>query len=275
MEFLLPKSVKQKIDDFFSSNPIYSLLSGPWTRMFKGHNFILSSPEIFYQVFYVWDIIREKPQEGNSYCEYFADQFIKALEDEYPTADKSDIRFAAAVVMQSLCECFSKTDDSFYINLCAVLRTQMHKIDVSYAYSLHNKFAYAYRRADLTAFSECIASYLNNDDDWYSEDIKNIIENTDAEDIEEEGAQFTNQQLIILFEYLLEESLSPEYTNVQALSAFIARVSGKSPESIRQSIIRRNKKGVNKVDARRVAAALEAFCPEKASDILNELVDNL
>lgn len=98
-----------------------------------------------------------------------------------------------------------------------------------------------------------------------------------VETVEEEleVEQLTTQQLIVLFEALLDVSLNPQYTNQSALANLLSRISGYKPNSIRQKII----SGVDydkqqvKSDALLVAALLEKIKPDLAEKLRNNVAE--
>ena len=83
--------------------------------------------------------------------------------------------------------------------------------------------------------------------------------------------QFTNRQLIILFEELLDVSLYSGGANINAFCKLVGLVSGKSPGGIRNQI---PQEGLNykddeqtKRDAEYVASCIESISPTKANRI--------
>lgn len=274
MEYLLPKSVKRRIEDDFQNHPVISLMTGPLTRMLKGHDFAFSPSEVFYHVFYTWDYIREYPEKGNAYCEYFTDKYTEKLVELCPKASSNDIAYSVCVVMQTLCELFVRTEDSFYVELCPILRNQINQININYALTLHNKFLYAYRRSDLEGFNQFILSYTNTDKEWLSEDFASLIELCAFEDdVEDDTApkQFSIQQLVLLFSELLDVALSQEGgMKQQHLADLIARVSGLQEKSIRPKISKINSKILKgddsgiKCDYLTLAREIEEFSPDLA-----------
>lgn len=87
------------------------------------------------------------------------------------------------------------------------------------------------------------------------------------------GKQLTNRQLVILFEMLMKRRLNSNHINVNALSRMIGAVSGKSSESIRQTI----KKGFDynrpdmKADMEVVATLLDKIAPGIAQELRNRI----
>lgn len=83
--------------------------------------------------------------------------------------------------------------------------------------------------------------------------------------------QLTNRQVIILMASLMGISLSPTDTNHSELSRLLSRITGRSPQSLRQSIMSYARDGLDKAgakrDAQQVASLIEHFCPDIAERI--------
>lgn len=103
------------------------------------------------------------------------------------------------------------------------------------------------------------------------------VDTASTETIEEEleVEQLTTQQLVILFETLLDVSLDPQYTNQSALANLLSRISGYKPNSIRQKIT----SGVDydkpqvKMDAQLVASLLDKIKPDLAEKLRNNVAE--
>ncbi len=92
----------------------------------------------------------------------------------------------------------------------------------------------------------------------------------------EDGAtgQLTNRQVVIMMAGLLDISLSPDYTNQKQLATFVSRITGRSEQSIRQTIMHLAKTGIETPQARKdsllVADVLEPVCKKVAGRIRND-----
>lgn len=102
-------------------------------------------------------------------------------------------------------------------------------------------------------------------------------EKTDRQDDECPG-QLTNRQVVIMMTALMGISLSPEYTNQQLLGRMLGRLTGRSAESLRKTIGKLAKEGIEtdeaRKDARVAADALEPFCSRIADRIRNDAEDS-
>lgn len=87
--------------------------------------------------------------------------------------------------------------------------------------------------------------------------------------------QFTIQQLIILFDSLLNVPLNPQNTNIKAVSELIAKVSGYDSESIRAKLNESLDfdKHQTRLDAETLASLLDKIKPELARILRNEARD--
>jgi len=101
-------------------------------------------------------------------------------------------------------------------------------------------------------------------------------ENTDAEVADEpEVEQLTTQQLVILFEAILDISLDPAYTNQSALANLISKVSGYKQSSVRAKITSKidYDKQQAKADAQHVASLLDKIKPDLANKLRNNVAE--
>lgn len=94
------------------------------------------------------------------------------------------------------------------------------------------------------------------------------------EEGEEAAQQLTNRQIVIMMTGLLDLSLSPEYTNQKQLAQFLSRLTGRSENSIRQTIMNLAKTGIETPQARKdsliAADVLAPMCPQVASRLRND-----
>lgn len=91
---------------------------------------------------------------------------------------------------------------------------------------------------------------------------------------DETPAQFTNRQVVIMMTALMDISLSPDFTNQKQLARLLSQLTGRSAESIRKTIGKLAKEGIEtdeaRKDARAAADALEPFCKKIANRIRND-----
>lgn len=93
--------------------------------------------------------------------------------------------------------------------------------------------------------------------------------------VEPEVEQLTTQQLVILFEALLDVSLDSNYTNQSALATLLSRISGYKQSSMRAKITM----GIDydkpqaKSDVAVVAALLDKIRPDLAEKLRNNVAE--
>ena len=88
------------------------------------------------------------------------------------------------------------------------------------------------------------------------------------------SSQLSNRQVVILLTSLLNIPLTPEYTNQKQLAIMISRITGRSMESIRQTIMNIAKNGLETEQARKdtltVADILEPISKRLADILRND-----
>ncbi len=110
---------------------------------------------------------------------------------------------------------------------------------------------------------------------FYNDTAEDTTTSPAAEKKEEtDTGQLSNRQVVIMMTGLLDIALSPDYTNQKQLSLFLSHLTGRSPESLRQTIMALAKTGINTPQARQdcLAAAqeLEPFCRRLASRLRSD-----
>ena len=92
-----------------------------------------------------------------------------------------------------------------------------------------------------------------------------------------EAAQLSNRQVVIMMAGLLDLSLSPDFTNQKQLAQFLSRLTGRSEQSIRQTIMSLAKTGIETPQARKdsllAADVLEPVCKKVASRLRNDAME--
>lgn len=91
---------------------------------------------------------------------------------------------------------------------------------------------------------------------------------------EEKTPQLSNRQVVIMMAGLLDISLSPDFTNQKQLALFLSHLTGRSKESIRQTIMQLAKDGIETPQARKdtlvAADVLEPVCRRVADRLRND-----
>lgn len=91
---------------------------------------------------------------------------------------------------------------------------------------------------------------------------------------EENPEQLSNRQVVIMMTALMDISLSPDYTNQKQLARLLSQLTGRSAESLRKTIGKVAKEGIETDEARKdahaAADALEPFCKRISDQIRND-----
>lgn len=95
-----------------------------------------------------------------------------------------------------------------------------------------------------------------------------------SNDNDDNPEQLTNRQVVIIMTALMDISLSPDFINQKQLARLLSQLTGRSAESIRKTIGKLAKEGIEtdeaRKDARTAADALEPFCKKIADRIRND-----
>lgn len=110
-----------------------------------------------------------------------------------------------------------------------------------------------------------------------SSSVQKTSSASSSELAESEGAnagRLSNRQMVIMMAGLLDISLSPDFTNQKQLAQFLSRLTGRSKESIRQTIMQLAKDGIETPQARKdsivAADVLEPVCKRVAGRLRND-----
>ena len=107
---------------------------------------------------------------------------------------------------------------------------------------------------------------------------KTPVVETPVKEVEGKAGSLTISQLVILFSSMLNVGLDPVFDNQSSLATFIARVSGKEFESIRQKIMSlakaRKPTKQTKKGAEIVAKMLDTYNPRLAGEIRDRYIDD-
>lgn len=130
-------------------------------------------------------------------------------------------------------------------------------------------------------FTGAITDYMASEDEWLSDEIEEVLEKTPESTVNltnierdiKNGQQLTSRQIVILFDLLLDVSLSSNYTNVSALAALISQVSGYDKQGVRTRINELCKKGYDspsiRHDIETLAALFDTLKPDTAQKLRN------
>lgn len=95
--------------------------------------------------------------------------------------------------------------------------------------------------------------------------------------VKQKVEQMTNRQVVIMMTALMGITLTPKYTNQKLLSQMLSKMTGRSAESIRQTIMDIAKDGLEtpqaREDMRLAADTIEPFCKDVAMKLRNDAED--
>ena len=204
--------------------------------------FRLSPEEVFWQLVVVLDKVKEHQADALIDIRGIWDDIYVDYRD-LSDNDKGLDSFTAITVF-CVQTCLVMLDVPLYRTMTSIIGEQLAK---------HNQPSHRIEAAVLNnitrigtdKFKASVQLYMNNEDDWLSDEIEEILDNTPTiqqeipqKKVENETKtiQLTNRQLMILFDLFLNKGFSTEFCNQKALATLLSRVSGRSEGSIRQKI---------------------------------------
>lgn len=288
MHDLLRKHERSALHEKLADLTLYKVLRAPcsqWQVQLRW----LSPEDVCLECLRVLDLVKEDPDEASFELRPLWTDIYNDLRQQAPSvaADEdvctaTDITFYAPLLM------LSYAAGHFYTELTGELTAQWqeHAADPT---RVIESFTPTVARLGGDKLSRAVDEYMASDEflsDELDEIISELVEpNSSLASLNEPGkavgGQLTNRQLVILMENLLGVVAgNSQAVNAKAFADFLAKVSGKSAGSIRQSIpqggIDYNPEGEKKAasiadDVTLVAALIEPFAPKKAQEIRNLL----
>ena len=204
--------------------------------------FRLSPEEVFWQVVVVLDKVKEYQEDALIDIRGLWDDIYVDYRDL--SDDDKGLDLFTAITVFCVQTCLVMLDVPLYRTMTSIIGEQLAK---------HNQPSHRIEAAVLNnitrigtdKFKASVQLYMNNEDDWLSDEIEEILDNTPTiqqeipqKKVENETKtiQLTNRQLMILFDLFLNKGFSTEFCNQKALATLLSRVSGRSEGSIRQKI---------------------------------------
>lgn len=211
-----------------------------------GH-FRFSTEELFMEVMARLDDVKECPQDASEALDDWWNTLYCDFRD-LDTAESPDeeIRLATSEVVYVTLLLLGMCRGRYYQELPTILMTQLTVHHPGIFDELQQLFLPELWRIGEERVHARMNTYMDSEE-WISDEMAVLLENLPVEHglevvdgkIGAKGeTRLTNQQLIILFEHLLNVSLQPEFTNIKALSVLLGEVSGRSAGSIRQLIMK-------------------------------------
>lgn len=204
--------------------------------------FRLSPEEVFWQVVVVLDKVKEYQEDALIDIRGLWDDIYVDYRDLSDDEDGLDL--FTAITVFCVQTCLVMLNAPLYRTMTSIIGEQLAK---------HNQPSHRIEAAVLNnitrigtdKFKTSVQVYMNSEDDWLSDEIEEILDNTPTiqqeipqkkEENETKTIQLTNRQLMILFDLFLNKGFSTEFCNQKALATLLSRVSGRSEGSIRQKI---------------------------------------
>lgn len=245
----LSKSEREGVRKRYASELLYKVLREPARELESEMKSVRFSVEdLFLEVFDTVDALKEYP-EGvwedivpGMWNTYYCD-----LRDDMNTTDTSDeeIKLAASEIVYCVLMMLSTCKESIYNKIKFELSSQLNQNHPEGYIRLQNMFNASVWRLGEEKVCARIADYMDSEDEWISEYLDYIYDArlhpqpqgesvTNKNEIAE--PRLTNRQLIILFEHMLDVSLTSDSTNIKALANLLSAINGRSANSIRTNI---------------------------------------
>lgn len=245
--------------------------------------FHLSPEELFWQTVVSLDYIKE--HQGDAMLDVdrmWNDIFVgyRDLSDE-GDGDEENVALFASLTVMAIETCLAMCEFPLYRTMALSLATQLAEhndpSERMEAAILNN-----ITRIGTEVFGKAIRDYMESDERWLSDEIEDVLETIPdihsggykAEDANlKQSNQLTCRQIVILFEQLLNVSLSSADTNIQALAKLLEKVSVYKASSLRTTINTLAKKGYDSVsvknDIEHLATLVEKVKPKLAEQLRN------
>ena len=244
----LSKSEREGVRNRYASELLYKVLREPARELeseMKSSRFTVE--ELFLEVFNIVDAIKESPQDvfddmvPGMWKTYYCD-----LRDMNTTdASDEEIKLAASEIVYCILMMISTCKGSIYNQIKFELSLQLNENHPDAYIRLQNMFNASVWRLGEEKVCARIADYMDSEEEWISDYLEEIydarlrpqpqVESVTDKTVKGEPT-LTNRQLIILFEHMLNVSLTSDSTNINALANLLSAVNGRSANSIRTNI---------------------------------------
>lgn len=243
--------------------------------------FRFSVEELFLEVMRIVDQAKESPRDAREeYADLWNTLFCKYRDIDTADSKETEIEMAVSEVIYVSQHLLGMLESSRYASLCLELTGQISLNSAQGYEKIMQIFVPEMYRLNEETLRARIEAYMQNDDEWISDNIcdmlkelpeerKKVDEGQDESSVSS-GNQLTNRQLIILFMHILNLGNNSRDVNVKAFAELIAKVSGRSSGSIRQKLMEDIDYESPKVhaDIDRLAVLLRPLSP-KIADLLN------
>lgn len=288
MHDLLRRHERKALRERLADNTLYKALRTPCSEWQTSLGW-LSPEDVAWECLRVLDLVKEDPDEASfELCSLWTDIYNDLRQQAPETATDGDVSTATDITYYAPLLMLSYAAGHFYTELTGELAAQWQEHTAGPT-RIMESYTTTMARLGRDKLSRAVDGYMAGDE-FLSDELSEIISGLDEpisnlaslnEPGKAVGDQLTNRQLVILMENLLGVVAgNSQAVNAKAFADFLAKVSGKSAGSIRQSIpqggIDYNPEGEKKAasitdDVTLVAALIEPFAPQKAQEIRNLL----
>lgn len=241
----------------------------------------MSPEEVFWEISTILDKIKEQQEDALNYIRnIWNDVYVEYRDMSNDDDAEEGIRIFTSLTVFALQVCLVQIDAALYrqmvLNIASQLAQHNQPTKDIEASVLNN-----ITRIGQEEFNRAVSDYMESEEDWLSDEIEEVLEKTPESTVNltnierdiKNGQQLTSRQIVILFDLLLDVSLSSNYTNVSALAALISQVSGYDKQGVRTRINELCKKGYDspsiRHDIETLAALFDTLKPDTAQKLRN------
>ena len=280
MKRLLLRSEKEVVRSKTTDSTICQVLYPTCKNTEKSlKTFHLSAEQMMMEIISVIDTIRERdPKDAKLYILTLWNEIYCDCRDLSPdNTPEQELKLATATILHGvvliLAHC--TTYVSYYQNLIVAILSQCSDpIDGCFCPEINKQYNATTFRFQEQKLCEEITNYINSDD-FISEDIQNVIATIEEQEevpISSNSRKFTINQLIILFDIILDTSFENGLSNVSAISRLLSKISGYGEDSIRPRIEKFSyDKAQTKLDAQQLIPYLQEIKPTLAKQLENNI----
>lgn len=264
------------------NNLIFKAFQAPVREYETTHvnGYHMSPEEVFWSIVIKLDYIREHQEDAMQDIRSLWNDVYMDYHDLSSSDNEEGVSLFTSLTVYALQVCLVQIDAALYrqmvFNIASQLAQHNQPTKDIEASVLNN-----ITRIGQEEFNRAVSDYMESEEDWLSDEIEEVLEKTPESTVNltnierdiKNGQQLTSRQIVILFDLLLDVSLSSNYTNVSALAALISQVSGYDKQGVRTRINELCKKGYDspsiRHDIETLAALFDTLKPDTAQKLRN------
>lgn len=239
---------KKYVRESYKRDVLFRVLYAPckeWER--KMGVLRLSAEEVFLECLAVLDEVKEceDRDEVREALSGVWDSLYCDMRDMRSDAPEAELRQGASEIVAAAATLLAYVQDGIYTFAVSMLIREMAQAQEAFDPYSRTYLAQIAKIGDAEV-RQAMNEYAESEE-HLSDTIKKKLKKLPSEEVmctenQEDGERLTNRQMAILISQLLNVTLTPEYTNINALAKLISMISGKSEESIRQTLMSLSKK---------------------------------